>query len=142
MREGGVTMNLAIRTLELYADMYAKMYKGGSATPHHVDQVTLCSVEARRIRRRTPDAKPRDYFRVEHGTPRRAFALMVLDLFRKERLSSKTMAKLVMRYWKLAVITLEEDARLNKVARSKLFKTPEERWEAAGIKFQDELAQK
>ncbi len=45
------------------------------------------------------------------------------------------MAKLVKRYWKLAVITLEEDERLNKVARSKTFKTPEERWAAAGIKL-------
>jgi hypothetical protein len=45
------------------------------------------------------------------------------------------MAKLVERYWKLAVISLEEDKRLNKVARSKAFKTPEDRWAAAGIEF-------
>jgi hypothetical protein len=135
MREEGVTMNLAIRTLELFADMYAKMHMGGSATPHHVDQVTLWSVEAKNIRRRTPNAKPRDHFRVEHGTPRRGFALMVLDLYQKEKLNSKTMAKLIERYWKLAVITLDEDERLNKIARSKTFKTPDERWEAAGIKF-------
>jgi hypothetical protein len=136
MREEGVTMNLAIRTLELFADVYAKMYMGGSATPHHVDHVALWSVKASGIRRGIPDAKPREYFRVEHGTPRRGFALMVLGLYQQEKLNSKTMAKLVKRYWKLAVITLEEDKRLNKIAKSKTFKTPDERWEAAGIKFQ------
>jgi len=136
MREEGVTMNLAIRTLELFADLYAKMHMGGSATPHHVGQVALWSVKARSIRRRVPDAKPRDHFRVEHGTPRRGFALKVLNLYRKDKLSAETMARLVDRYWKLAVITLEEDERLNKIARSKTFKTPDERWAAAGIKFQ------
>jgi len=136
MIAAGVTENGAIRTLELFADVYAKCYKGGSATPHHVDQVDLWSVKARRIRSRMPDAKPRDYFRVEHGTPRRGFARKVLELYRKDKLSAKTMAKLVERYWKLAVITLEEDERLNKVARSKTFNTPEERWAAAGIWFQ------
>jgi hypothetical protein len=93
-------------------------------------------MNARRIRNRTPDAKPKDYFRVEHGTPRRGFALMVLDLYRKDKMSAKTMATLVERHWKLAVITLEEDERLNKIARSKTFKTPRERWKATGIKFQ------
>jgi len=61
---------------------------------------------------------------------------MVLDLYQKEKLNSKTMTRLIKRFWKLAVITLEEDERLNKIARSKIFKTPDERWEAAGIKFQ------
>ena len=135
MVEAGVTKNIAIRTLELFAEVYAKLHMGGSATPHHVDQVELWSVNARRIRDRVPDVKPRDCFRVEHGTPRRGFALKVLELYRKDKLSAKTMAKLVERYWKLAVITLQEDERLNKVARSKTFKTPEERWAEAKIKF-------
>ena len=135
MIAAGVTENGAIRTLEVFADVYAKLHMGGSATPHHVDQVDLWSVKARRIRNRMPDAKPRDYFRVEHGTPRRGFARKVLDIYRKGKLNAKTMAKLVERYWKLAVITLEEDERLNKVARSKTFKTPEERWAAAKIMF-------
>ena len=39
MMSAGVTENLAIRTLELFADVYAKILTGGSATPHHVDQV-------------------------------------------------------------------------------------------------------
>ncbi len=35
----------------------------------------------------------------------------------------------------LAVITLDEDQRLNKYARSPMFDTPEERWREAGIEF-------
>lgn len=135
MKAAGVTENLAIRTLELLADVYAKRHMGGSATPHHVSQVVLWSIEAKRIRTRTPEAIPKDHYRVEHGTPRRAFALKVLELYLKEKLNVKTMAKLVERYWKLAVITLEEDQRLNKVARSKVFRTPEERWKMANIRF-------
>jgi hypothetical protein len=118
MIAAGVTENGAIRTLELFADVYAKMHRGGSATPHHVDQVDLWSVKARRLRNRIPDAKPKDHFRVEHGTPRRCFARKVVELYRKDKLSEKNMAKLAERYWKLAVITLEEDERLNKIARS------------------------
>lgn len=131
----GVSENGAIRTLEIFADVYAKIHMGGSATPHHVRQVSLWSVQALKLREGAPNTKPRDYLRVEHGTPRRGFARMVLELYRRDNLSEKTMAKLVKRYWKLAVITLEEDERLNKVARSKTFKTPEERWAAAGIKL-------
>ena len=35
----------------------------------------------------------------------------------------------------LAGITLDEDQRLNKYARSPMFDTPEERWREAGIEF-------
>jgi hypothetical protein len=137
MVAAGVTLNGAIRTLELFADVYAKVHMGGSATPHHVRQVGLWSVQATEIRDRMPGAKPRDYFRVEHGTPRRSFALKVLELYRKDKLSTMTMAKLVKRYWKLAVITLEEDNRLNKVARSRAFKTPEARWQPLESSLRD-----
>jgi len=135
MVDAGVTENGAIRTLELFADVYAKVHSGGSATPHHVSQVDLWSLEAKKLRERFPEARPRDCYRVEHGTPRRGFARKVLELYREDRLSEKAMVRLVKRYWKLAVITLEEDRELNKVARSKTFETPEERWAAAGIKF-------
>lgn len=135
MIAAGVTENLAIRTLELFADVYAKLHTGGNASPHHVDQVKLWSIEARKLRDTTPRLKPRDNFRVEHGTPRREFARKVLELYRKDELNTTTMIGLVDRYWKLSVITLNEDQRLNKVARSKMFDTPEERWKRAGIKF-------
>jgi hypothetical protein len=135
MLAAGVSENGAIRTLEFFADVYAKVHSGGSATPHHVRQVSLWSVRAIEVRERMPTAKPREYFRVEHGTPRRAFARKVLELYWKEELTSKSMPNLVKRYWKLAVITLEEDERLNKIARCKSFKSPDRRWAAAGIKF-------
>ena len=135
MMAAGVTENLAIRTLELFADVYAKMHNGGTASPHHVGDVKLWSIEAQRLRNRMPNAKPRSHFRVEHGTPRRAFARAVLSLFQKNDLSRKTMSELIEREYKLAVITLKQDRHLNKVARSKRFDTPEERWAAAGIEF-------
>ncbi|MDZ4733515.1 MAG: hypothetical protein SGJ16_08005 [Nitrospirota bacterium] len=135
MMAAGVTENMAIRTLELFTDVYAKLQMVGSATPHHVDQVELWSVKARNLRRKMPDGKPKDLFRVEHGTPRREFARKTFALYQKGKLNEKSMEKLVHRYWKLAVITLEEDQRLNKVARSRMFATPEKRWSAAGIKF-------
>lgn len=135
MMAAGVTENFAIRTLELFTNVYAKLLMGGNASPHHVKQVVLWSVKAKRLRTKMPDGKPRDFFRVEHGTPRRAFARKAFALYQKRRLNEKSMQKLVTRYWKLAVITLEEDQRLNRIARSKMYNTPEERWSAAGIKF-------
>jgi hypothetical protein len=137
MVAAGVTENFAIRTLELFADVYAKCHMGGKGqtSPHHVGHVELWSVAAIKIRDSTPHAKPRDVFRVEHGTPRRSFARMILAIYQKGNLNEKTAKELVERYWKLAVITLDEDQRLNKTARSKMFETPEERWRAAGIEF-------
>ena len=131
----GVTENMAIRTLELFSDVYGKIKSGGSPTPHHVDQVERWSVKAKHIKNAIPDAKPGAYFRVEHGTPRRAFARMVLDLYRQGRLTKRTADNLVRKYWKLAVVTIAEDRQLNKIARSEPYSTPEERWAAAGIEF-------
>jgi N-glycosylase/DNA lyase len=45
------------------------------------------------------------------------------------------MNTLVKRDYKLAVITVDEDRRLNRIARSKTFDAPEKRWAAAGISF-------
>ncbi len=135
MKEAGITENMAIRTLELFTDVYAKMHNGGSASPHHVKQVNLWSIEALKVRETHPEAKPRDHYRVEHGTPRRAFARKVMELYIEGRLEPDTLNALVEQHWKLAVITIEEDRRLNKVARSKMYSSPEERWAAAGIIF-------
>ena len=132
MMVAGVTENHAIRLLELFADVYAKLMNGGSAVPHSVSQVPLWSVAARRWRQSNPAAKPGIYLRVEHGTPRRGFARKVLELYRRRKLNKKTMDRLVNRYWKLAVITVDEDRRLK---RSMLFETPEARWQAAKIRF-------
>ncbi len=135
MRKQGVTENLAIRTLELFTNLYAKLSTGGRPSPDHVSHYTLWSCEARRLKKKKPNGKPKDMFRVEHGTPRRAFARMVLDLYNKDRLNEKTMRKIVDNHWKVAVVTLKEDQRLNKIARSTVFPTPEERWGKAGIRF-------
>jgi len=137
MRDAGVTENHAIRTLELFADVYAKLRNGGSATPHHVGQVPLgqWSIEARKLRDQNPNGKPRDYLRVEHGTPRRAFARKVMELAESGKLNGQTMDELAKRYWKLAVITVAGDDRLNKISRSEALETPDERWRKAGIAF-------
>jgi len=58
-----------------------------------------------------------------------------LRLYDGGKLTEKRMAGLVKKSWRLAVITIEEDNTLNKVARSKAFDTPEGRWAAARIKF-------
>ncbi len=133
----GMTENLAIRSLELFADVYCKLSHGGSATPHHVNQVKLWSLAARRLKAKMPDLRPGDHLRVEHGTPRRAFARKILALHREGTLTDATMAELAQRYWKLAVITVEEDTRLNRIARVTEYDTPELRWAAADISFDE-----
>jgi hypothetical protein len=131
--EAGVTENLAIRSLEQFTDFYAKKHHGGSVTPHHVRQIPQrqWSVAAREARKLDPKA----LLRVEHGTPRRAFARKVLALFEKDNLTEDAMATLSQKLWKLAVVTIEEDSRLNKIARSKAADSPDERWKSAGILF-------
>ncbi|WP_155802404.1 hypothetical protein [Brevundimonas naejangsanensis] len=135
LRAVGVTENLGIRILEHLVDVYAKLLTGASATPHHVRQVdpSQWSVAALALHARDPNAQ----LRVEHGTPRRALARLVLELWEQNRLSEAELDPLIQKRWKLAVITLEEDRRLNRMARSSLFDTPDERWTAAGISFPD-----
>jgi len=137
LMQAGVTQNLAIRSLELYCDLYAKLLHGGKATPHHVTQVhpQHWSRAARILHKKPPSKRVGDYLRVEHGTPRRAFACMVLAMYRKNRLSTATLNALARKRWKLAVITLKEDVILNRVSRSIPFVSPEQRWRAAGIRF-------
>lgn len=132
MGKEGITTNHAIRILELLTDVYAKLLKGGSASPHSAEQVELWSVAARKFKYSKPYG---NNVRVEHGTPRRAFAVKVLGLYRKGKLNKHEMDNLVKKYWKLAVITIEEDRKLGKIARSKMYQTPELRWKAAGIRF-------
>ena len=85
----GVTENHAIRTLELLTDFYAKLLKGGRPTPHHVSQVPKgqWSIAAQKLVAENPGAKPRDHLRVEHGTPRRSFARMVMALYERNELN-------------------------------------------------------
>jgi hypothetical protein len=139
MLGNGFTTNFAIRNLELFSDSYARQYFGGRGVgaPLSAKYIELWSNAANKYKSRILRGviKPRDCVRVEHGTPRRGFANKVMELFDKKQLNEKTINTLVQRYWKLAVITLEEDQRLNKVARSKMFSSPDKRWKTAGIVF-------
>jgi hypothetical protein len=82
----GMTENLAIRSLELFANVYAKMRVVGSASPDYADQYKLWSKAALLAKATDPKQKYAEYLRVEHGTPRRQFARLVLGRFRKGRL--------------------------------------------------------
>ncbi|WP_095012677.1 hypothetical protein [Tsuneonella mangrovi] len=132
--DAGVSLNLAIRTLETAVDTTAKHLILGNASPHSADQVPKkqWSVAARAAHCEDPRRPPKEYLRVEHGTPRRAFTRLVLDAYRLGELNQSKFESLVERYWKVAVVTLEEDARL---MRSQMMDTPDQRWAAAGIKF-------
>jgi hypothetical protein len=135
MKAAGVTENLSIRTLELFVDVYAKIRVEGSATPHSADQVKLWSKDALAAKNENPNSSLGSYCRVEHGTPRRALARIVLGKYVARQLTQKKLDALVKKHWKLAVISLDEDKRLNKIARAKMFGTPEDRWAAASIEF-------
>ena len=137
MLDAGITYNFAIRTLEHWADWYSNHYKStrGKFQVYSVRNIDLWSKAALRDKKKHPKKRPLEYLRVEHGTPRRAFAGMVLKLFKSKRLNENSVNRLADRYWQLAVITLEEDRRLNKMARSKAYPSPAKRWAAAGIMF-------
>jgi hypothetical protein len=141
MRAIGVSENLAIRTLETFADLYAKLALGGTASPHDAKKIPLSqwSVEAKKRKALYPSDPSGKHFRVEHGTPRRSFARDVMSIYALRGLNEQAMFDLAMKSWKLAVITLDEDRRLNKVARSRPASSPEERWRMAGIKFEENL---
>ena len=130
--DAGFTENIAIRLLELGANIYAKDRNMGATNPDRADQFKLWSRDARKARRLHPKWKYGRYLRIEHGTPRRGFARLVLETFQHRKLTKSWMNKHCDRRWKVAVLTLEEDKRLN---RSKLYKSPEARWKAARIKF-------
>ena len=77
-----VRENLAIRTLELFADVYAKLQVMGNTNPHSASEVKLWSKAALELKSARPRAKAGVCFRVEHGTPRRVFARMVMERYR------------------------------------------------------------
>ena len=130
----GMTENLAIRNLELFANVYAKFRSVGSASPDHVDQFELWS-QAALAHRASGGERGGRFLRVEHGTPRRQFARLILKAFNEGALTQVWLDTLCDQRWKIAVITLDEDRRLNRMARSKLYDSPQERWQAAGIVF-------
>jgi hypothetical protein len=66
---------------------------------------------------------------VEHGSPRTEFAVLVFGLYKQGKLTEAKLRVLYDKLYKLAVITKEEDRRLNDA-------TPEERWREVGIKLE------
>ena len=128
----GFTENIAIRLLELCTNGYAKALIMGISGPDHADQFSLWSRAARSAKKSKPRLKYGQYLRIEHGTPRRQFARLVLLAFRHQKLTKSWMDKHCKTKWRVAVVTQEEDRRL---VRSKLYKSPQARWKAANIKF-------
>ena len=133
--DAGMTENLAIRNLELYANIYAKYRIMGNANVDYADQYQVWTKAARRAEAASPTHAYGQYLRVEHGTPRRQFARYVLDAYKKKILTKEWLDKLCDKKWKVAIITPEEDQRLTRLTRSKSFRTPELRWAAGKIKF-------
>ena len=132
LKAAGVTENLAIRVLELLANSYAKYRKLGHTRVDHVSQYERWSLRAIEAERSNPGRKSGEYLRVEHGTPRRQFARMILQGFEHGHLTKDWLDDLCDRMWRVAVITHEEDRQL---ARSKACDDPEERWRDAGIEL-------
>lgn len=79
LMNAGVTENLAIRTLELFTNTYAKMRVVGKASVDHASEYELWSRAALRAKAANPKLPYGFYLRVEHGTPKRQFARLVLD---------------------------------------------------------------
>lgn len=132
LRAAGMTENLAIRNLEQFANIYAKLHHLGHASPDHANQYDQWSLKALEAEAANPGRRHGEYLRVEHGTPRRQFARLVLAGFEKGVLSEDWLNDLCDRRWRVAVITHEEDRLLN---RSSVADDPEERWKSAGIEF-------
>ena len=134
LQKSGMRENLAIRHLEKLVDVYAKYKAISKVSVDHVDEFSLWSKAALNAKVETPERKPGEYLRVEHGTPRRKFAKMVLNAFTEGKLDEQWMKNHCEVYWRVAVITLEEDRKLNKL-RKLDFNSPEERWAYVGIEF-------
>ena len=131
----GVSFNVAIRSLEIALDAFAKHRVYGNTSPLSANQIPeeQWSVAAKADRQMHPDRPFGEYLRVEHGTPRRALANLVLDLNRTVGLTTENLNALVDARWKIAVITLDEDRLLE---RSALHPIPGARRASAGIKFE------
>jgi hypothetical protein len=134
----GMTKNLAIRNLQEYVNRYGKMRELGRIGPDDVGQYELWSKEALAARAANHGLKSGQYMRIEHGTPRRQIARLVPEKYHKGELTREWMDDLCARMWRVAVVTHEEDSRLNhlnRLARRPLYADPAEHWAAAGIEI-------
>jgi len=137
-----VTENIAIRQPLKMVDIYAKMRVIGKCSVDKANEFDYWSIEAEKVWKQAqlkdPKAKYGSFVRIEHGTPRTQFTKIVLEKYDQNKtLTIKTMEDLIRNKWKVAVITKEEDARINANGdrRNPENKSPEKRWADAGIKF-------
>jgi hypothetical protein len=103
--------------------------------PHPIMQINMS------IGRRLPE-KPKLPIPIDpmgnisaSNTGHRDDTSLVLEAFKKQKLTKVWMNRHCGKRWKVAVITHAEDKRVSEVGRSTLFKTPEARWAAANIEF-------
>lgn len=137
LMKAGQTQNAAIRQLEEQSEWYARAHHFGMTNLPPISKLPLWSVAAREAYNADPTRRTDTYLRKEHGTPRRAFALLVLALWDDGQLTEASMNQLCDQRWEVAVITHEEDARMfREKLRSALMDTPRGRWDACDIIMQ------
>jgi hypothetical protein len=129
LKDSGGRENHYLIPLENFVDEYARIYHAVRPGVYHADKIELWSVAARAARA-ADTATP---VRIEHGTPRRELARLVYTLWGAGKFSKAALDSLIATHWQLAVITLDEDKRLN---RSKMFPTPLARWADATIELE------
>jgi hypothetical protein len=79
MMDANVGEKAAIRTLELFADVYAKGSVMGNASLDRLKRVESWSIKAKQLQDAISVAKPEDHFQIHHGTPRRGFVREILN---------------------------------------------------------------
>jgi hypothetical protein len=110
-------------------------YAHVSAVSVPLDSVPVWSVAAKR-------AISSKEVMIEHGTPKSEFVKLVYDVYLAGKLTEEMPVSMIENLWKIAVITKEEDARLNGAGlRSKRLESAEDRWAAVCIQFAEQEAQ-
>jgi hypothetical protein len=79
MMDANVGEKAAIRTLELFADVYAKGSVMGNASLDRLKRVESWSIKAKQLQDAISVAKPEDHLQIHHGTPRRGFVREILN---------------------------------------------------------------
>jgi hypothetical protein len=133
-RDAGADPNCYLRELMERIDGANSARRSYYVGPAGYDKfkLELWSMEALRVVSKDPNAIKQ--LRVEHGSPRAAYAARILDLYIKGILTEEVFYQDLDRLYKLALITLEEDLKLNAAGlRSKMLETPEARWGRVGI---------
>ena len=124
MTDAGVPKNLSLKIFDVVVNVYASEVHAGKPVPvsRAAQQVLVNGGSASDLI-------------LEHGTPRRALTLRLLEA-RRAGLSEATMRQIIEKHWAIAYITKEEDQRLrNKGLRSTMLENPLARWTAVGIEF-------